>query len=205
MNLGVDVISNTTGIKVVRATKETKVFISINTVKNKPLGIDTSIPFLNHMIETLSWRANLNIGVKIDTNVDLEHAIAEDIGISLGVTIFELFKTKLPDGIEGFGSGKGIIDEAFAEAIISIEGRINYYINGPEFQNVDGISGYSLVAFLEGFCQGCKCTLRLDYNGKDPHHSWEAAFRAFGYAIKNVFNKNQWRKDTISALKGTLD
>jgi len=205
MKLGIDVIRDTNDVKVDRTTKETKISVNVNVIRDKSLDVDTTIPFLDHMIETLAQKANLNIGVKIDSKVNLEHTIAEDIGMTLGNAILELFKIKLSEGIEGFGFAKGVIDEASADATISIEGRVNYFINGPEFQNVDGISGCSLVAFLEGFCQGCKCTLRLDYSGKDPHHSWEAAFRAVGYAIKNAFSKNTWRKGTISAMKGTLD
>ncbi len=205
MNLGIAVKRKTNEVRVTRNTKETVILVSVNSVREKLLDVDTTIPFLNHMVETLAWRASLNIGVKIDSKVNLEHTIAEDIGITLGNAILELYKIKLSEGIEGFGSAKGVIDEASADATINIEGRVNYFINGPEFQNVDGISGCSLVAFLEGFCQGCKCTLRLDYSGKDPHHSWEAAFRAVGHAIKNALSKNTWRKGTISAMKGTLD
>ena len=205
MKLGVDVERNSNEVKVVRNTKETKITVNVNTIRKKSLDVDTAIPFLDHMIETLAWRANLNIGVKIESKVNLEHTIAEDIGITLGNAILELFKIKLPEGIEGFGSAKGAIDEALADAIISFEGRVNDFIDGPEFQNVDGISGYSLVAFLEGFCQGCKCTLRVNYSGKDPHHSWEAVFRALGYALKNALCENKWRKGTISALKGTME
>jgi imidazoleglycerol-phosphate dehydratase len=205
MKLGTDVKSNTDELIVIRNTKETKITVKINIKKNKSLEIDTTIPFLDHMIETLAWRSNINIGVKIDKKINLQHTISEDIGITLGKSIYELYKSQISKGVEGFGYSKAILDEAIAEALISIEGRINYFINGPEFQDVDGISGFNLVSFLEGFCQGCNCTLRLDYSGKDPHHSWEAAFRALGYAIKNVFKKNVWRKDTISALKGTLE
>lgn len=205
MKLGIDVKRKANAVKVTRTTKETKITVRINTIRGKSLDVDTKNPFLDHMIETLAYRANLNIGLQIESKVNLEHTISEDSGITLGRALLKLFKTKVVEGIEGFGFGRGALDEAFADAMISIEGRVNYYINGPEFQNVDGISGYSLVAFLEGFCQGCKCTLRLDYSGKDPHHSWEAAFRALGYAIKNAYGKNEWRKGTISALKGTLD
>ncbi|MFW6122402.1 MAG: hypothetical protein ACOC80_16095, partial [Petrotogales bacterium] len=98
-----------------------------------------------------------------------------------------------------------VIDEAFADAAISIEGRVNYFIDGPEFKNVDGASEYDLISFLEGFSQGCKCTLRVNYSGKDPHHSWEAAFRALGLAIRKTLEPNSWRKRTISGMKGTLE
>jgi imidazoleglycerol-phosphate dehydratase len=204
MKLGFDIKRKTNEVKVIRTTKETKVSVSVNSIRKKSLDVDTTIPFLNHMIETLAYRANLNIELRIDSKVDLEHTIAEDVGITLGRAILELFKIKISEGIEGFGFANGVLDEAFADATISIEGRVNYFINGPEFENIDGISGYSLVAFLEGFCQGCRCTLRLDYSGKDSHHSWEAAFRALGYAIQNAFRGNMWRKGTVSALKGTL-
>lgn len=205
MKLGIDVKKGLNNVKVNRTTKETKISVNVNSIRNQSLEVDTTFPFLDHMIETIRTRANLNIGVKIDSKINLDHTIAEDIGITLGNAILELFKIKISKGIEGFGFGKGILDEAKADASISFEGRVNYFINGPEFQNVDGISGFNLIAFLEGFCQGCKCTLRLDYSGKDPHHSWEAAFRAVGYAIKNAFNENSWRIGTISAIKGTLE
>jgi imidazoleglycerol phosphate dehydratase HisB len=205
MDLGIKVKENANEVNITRTTKETKISVVVNTLKEKSLYVETTIPFLGHMIETIAYRANLNIGLLIDFKIKLDHTISEDIGIALGRAILELFKIKMSDGIEGFGYARGVLDEAYADAIISIEGRANCFINGPEFQNIDGIYGYSLVAFLEGFCQGCKCTLKLDFSGRDPHHSWEAVFRALGYAIKNVFKKNIWRKGTISALKGTLD
>ena len=205
MKLGIDVKKGSNSVKVTRTTKETKIFVNVNSIRNQTLDVDTTFPFLDHMIETFGIRANLIIGVKIDSKVNLDHTIAEDIGITLGYAILELFKIKISEGIEGFGFGKGILDEATAEATISFEGRVNYFINGPNFQKIDGISGFNLIAFLEGFCQGCKCTLQLEYSGKDPHHTWEAEFRAEGYAIKNAFNENSWRIGTLSAIKGNME
>jgi len=205
MNLGISVENYKDEIKIQRKTKETIVSASINQKKNKKLTVESPIPFLNHMIDTLAFRANLNIGIKIDSDVGLNHPIAEDAGITIGRGILELYKSKISDGLEGFGYAQGIIDEAFADAAISIEGRVNYYINGPEFENVDGASGYDLLAFLEGFAQGCRCTLKINYFGKDPHHAWEAVFRALGFAIQKALKENSWRKDAISGLKGTLE
>jgi len=205
MNLGINIENCKDEIKIQRKTKETIVSVSINQKKNKKLTVESPIPFLNHMIDTMAFRANLNIGIKIDSDIDLNHPIAEDAGITIGRGILELYKSKISDGAEGCGFSKGMIDEAFAEAAISIEGRVNYYINGPKFENVDGATGYDLVAFLEGFSQGCKCTMRIDYLGEDPHHTWEAIFRALGLAIRKALEPNSWRKDTISGLKGTLE
>lgn len=205
MKLGFDIKKNKDEIFLQRTTKETNIVVIVNQIERKNLDVDTSIPFLNHMIETLSWRANLNIGVELNSEVKLNHPVAEDTGIVIGRAVLELYKSKIVEGVEGFGFARGIIDEAFADATISIEGRTNYYVDGPSFENVDGMSGYDLVAFLEGFCQGCKCTLRLNYSGKDPHHTWEAAFRAIGLAIRNTLESNNWRKEAISGMKGTLE
>ena len=205
MNLGIDIQKTKDGIKIQRNTNETKVYVSINQIQNKKLKAETSISFLDHMIDTIAFRANLNIGIKISSDVKLKHPIAEDAGITIGRAILELYKSKLLEGVEGFGSAKGIIDEGYADAIISIEGRANYFINGPRFEKVDGTSGYNLIAFLEGFAQGCRCSLRINYSGEDPHHTFEAVFRALGFAIRKALEKNSWRKETISGLKGTLE
>ena len=205
MKLGFDIKKNMHEIELQRNTKETRVIVSVNTIKNRQLTVETTIPFLDHMIETLAWQANLNIGIQLDSKVKLNHPIAEDVGITLGRTILELYKSKMAEGVEGFGFARGLIDEAFADAAISIEGRVNYFIDGPDFENVDGASGYDLIAFLEGFSQGCKCTLQVKFSGKDPHHFWEAVFRALGIAIRKAFEPNNWRKGTISGMKGTLE
>jgi len=205
MKLGVDIKINAEEVEVQRTTRETKVTVTVNTIKDKQLKVETTVPFLNHMIETLAWQANLNIGVRFDSKIGLGHPVAEDIGITLGRAILELYKSKLSKGVEGFGFARGVLDKAVADAVISIEGRTYSVIDGPIFENVDGMIGYNLIAFLDGFCQGCKCTLRVEYHGKDPHHCWEAVFRALGLAIRKTFESNIWRKGTIAGMKGTLE
>lgn len=205
MTTGLDIKSENGEIELTRTTKETKVTVIVNSVREKKKEIKTSLPFLDHMIETIAWRANMNIGVSSDSKVQLSHPIAEDVGIALGRVVLELYKTKIATGVEGFGSASGMIDEAYAQVLISIEGRVNCFIEGPEFDHVENMKVHDLVAFLEGFSQGCRCTLRVSYKGRDPHHSWEAVFRALGLAIGNALLPNEWRKGTISGMKGTLE
>ena len=205
MKLGYELYKNKDQIKLKRTTKETEITSCLNNIKNKQLSIDTTIPFLDHMIETLAWNANINIGIQLIPITKLNHAIAEDIGITLGRTFLEFYKTKIMDGVEGYGFARGIIDEAYSDTAISIEGRANCFIEKPSFEIVDGMNSYDLIAFLEGFTQGCKCTLQIKCSGKDPHHTWESVFRSLGLAIRKTFEPNKWRKGTISGLKGTLD
>jgi len=205
MKLGYKINKKKDEIFIQRTTKETTTKIIINQVKENKQSIQTTIQFLDHMIETISQRANLNIGIKIESKNKLTHTISEDSGITLGRAILELYKSKINLGAEGYGYSRGIIDEAYSDLILSIEGRSNCFIKGPDFAIVEDTSGYDLKAFLEGFCQGCKCTLRVDYSGEDPHHSWEAVFRALGISIRKTLQTNSWRKNSIPAIKGTID
>jgi imidazoleglycerol phosphate dehydratase HisB len=205
MNLGITIQNKDNEIIVKRNTKETQIVVKINQEIKEKRSVCTTLAFLDHMIETLAWRANLNIGIKCKSMQKLNHPIAEDTGITIGLAILELFKNNIKSGVEGSGFAKGIIDEAIADVSLSIEGRTNYFIDGPSFEPFEGLSSYDLVAFLEGFCQVLKCTLRIKYEGKDPHHSFEAVFRGLGQALRNSLEKNEWRKGTISAMKGTLE
>ena len=63
-----------------------------------------------------------------------------------------------------------------------------------------------LVAFFEGFAHGARATVRLDVlEADDPHHAWEAAFRAFGRALRVALAGNRWRVGMTAGVKGTLD
>jgi len=205
MNLGIETSEENGETEVRRTTAETNINVRLNGVKGRKLKNDTSLPFLDHMLDTLAWRACLNIGAEVETGERLRHPIAEDVGITVGIAVLELFRSKLPDGVEGFGFAKGAIDEASADVALSIEGRANSFIDGPEFTDVEGMSGYDLIAFLEGFSQGCKCTLQVEFKGRDPHHTWEAVFRGLGLALREALRPNEWRKGSIPGLKGTLE
>ena len=62
------------------------------------------------------------------------------------------------------------------------------------------------IQFFDGFAQGARATVHIrSFAGMDPHHSWEAIFRAFGEALKEAFSPNPLRKGSCAGVKGTLD
>jgi imidazoleglycerol-phosphate dehydratase len=102
------------------------------------------------------------------------------------------------------------MDEAFATAALSFEGRSMHFIDrdspGSQLEWVEDMLGADMVAFYEGFAQGARCTLRLRVSdGKDPHHSWEAAARAFAVALRGCFAPMAFRAGLTAGVKGTLD
>jgi len=197
-------------VEVERATRESEIVVKIDCGSRREFNIETKIPFFNHMIETIAWRACMNIDVNVKTNSKLEHLITEDVGIVLGQALRKLYEAKIKTGVNGAGYAFSVIDESLSLAVISIEGRANTFINlggkNLNLKNVEGMVGANLQAFIEGLSQGLGATIQIDvFDGQDPHHLWESIFRALGTAIKEAFAKNDFRKGTTAGVKGTLE
>ena len=99
-------------IKVTRKTTESEMNVVLDFAplkKDYRKYIKTPIPFLNHMIEHIAWRGEVNIDVdlKLDEFV-LTHVICEDLGIALGKAAKEYIDRT--DGARGFGDAVGIIE-----------------------------------------------------------------------------------------------
>ena len=193
-----------------RKTRESEIVVSIEAGKicAKP---DTGKQFLNHMIETISWRSGIAIDAKFtSTQFMLTHVIAEDTGIVLGKALLQLYEERMKEGVNGFGESYAVIDEAMAFAAISIEGRANSFIelncNGVKKEFVEDMLSEDLEAFIGGIAQGMKATIRVNFErGNNAHESWEAGFRALGAALRKCFEKNEMRKGMIVGVKGTME
>jgi imidazoleglycerol-phosphate dehydratase len=110
-----------------RRTAESEVTVKVDFGPRKAdpkKGLQTTMPFLNHMLEHIIWRGefNLEVAVKLK-DFDLKHVICEDIGITFGRVLKEHVESRLDDGLRGYGSAISTIDEALAETIISFENR----------------------------------------------------------------------------------
>ena len=193
-----------------RKTRESIVSVRIDEGDRREFEIDTGLQFLNHMIETIAWRACMNVDVKVEmTNFKLEHVIAKDAGIVLGKCLNKMLKRKMKKGVKGSGYAVSVIDEAMAVAAVSMEGRTNSFVDlrGKKafVRNVEDMKGCDLQNFIEGMAQGMQATIQVKVlAGYDPHHIWEAVFRALGEGLRDCYSDTPWRKDTIAGVKGIL-
>lgn len=195
-------------VTVERVTRESKITCRIDAGKRRETKIDTGLQFLNHMIETIGWRMNLNIDLKFEaTNFKLTHVISEDSGIVLGGALAALFEKKMRKGVNG--ASRSIIDEGCATAAVSIEGRPKLFLEGnatTKMETVEDTKTSDLDDFLDGLALGLGATIRIKVeSGKDPHHTWESIFRALGEALREAFEENPWRGGTTAGVKGTLE
>ncbi len=168
--------------------------------------IDTTIPFLNHMIEHVVWRSGFGVETQVTLDeFQLAHLICEDTGMALGKAFAKLLSER---ACKGYGDAYGIIDEARAAAYISFESRAMFILDKavdiPE--QTEGMNSEDLSTFLEGFAHGAGCTLQIDLQrGENGHHIWEAIYRAVGAALGNALAEDESRKGKTAGVAGKIE
>ena len=198
-------------ISVKRRTKESYIEVALDfggLHEDYKTDIRTPIPFFNHMLEHIAYRSGINMSVlfKMD-KFDLNHIVFEDIGMAIGKAVSTYLQENISQGIPGFSDGVGIIDEAHASCAMSFENRAYFCLNEQVEvpPQTEGTLSEDLETFFEGFVQGAMCTLHLDINrGRNGHHIWEAAYRAFGVALRRALTPDESRRGLTSGVCGTI-
>lgn len=193
-----------------RVTREAEIEVTLGRGDYRPPKLNTTILFFDHMLEMLGWYSDLNVDATYGARTyRLMHVVCEDIGLALGHAARGLVIDEIVGGIECRGDGFALMDEAEATSAVSFEGRSNAFITvegAADRERVEDMLTVDLLAFFEGFSQGARATVHLRLSrGADPHHAWEAGFRAFGHALRNALRPNPRRAGMTAGVKGTLD
>jgi imidazoleglycerol-phosphate dehydratase len=173
------------GIK--RKTLETDVNIELALDGSGKYSINTSIPFLDHMLSLTAKHGllDLNITASGDTNIDYHHLI-EDIGLTLGEALLKAAGKKT--GIKRYGHAIIPMDEALAEVVIDMGGRpflvYQPLIHSGRIMDIE-------VSLFEDFFRALSNTAMMNlhiivHHGRDLHHIYEGIFKAFGRALDNA-------------------
>lgn len=176
--------------KIGRRTKETDIDLTFELEGVGRYKINTSIPFLDHMLSLMCKHGlfNLNIKAKGDIEVDDHHTV-EDIGIVLGKAL----KQALGDmkGITRFGYASVPMDEALASVSIDISGR-PYLVYNVKFSKKAKIKSFDpdlIEDFFQAFVSNSSITLHINVPyGRNTHHILEAIFKAFGRALREAIS-----------------
>jgi imidazoleglycerol-phosphate dehydratase len=167
-----------------RDTRETRIRATVVADTGATL-IDTSIPFLDHMLHTLARYAGL--GITMNARGDLRHHIVEDVAICLGKALLSF----APSTCARYGDRTIPMDDALVQCVLDLGGRP--YYRGP-------LPSRLYDHWMRSFADNAGATIHLRVvRGRDRHHVVEAAFKALGLALGEALRETE----TVFSTKGT--
>ncbi len=190
--------------RVERKTRETDIALELGLDGTGQYAVETTIPFLNHMLEVWSRHGLLDLTLRArgDTDVDLHHTV-EDMAICLG----QAFKAALGDarGIVRYGTAFVPMDEALVSVVVDCSNRPYLTFNAPLGRARIGNFDVGMVQhFLHSFSLNAGVTLHVNLHyGENLHHITEAIFKAFGRALSAASRLNP-RVSGVPSTKGSL-
>jgi imidazoleglycerol-phosphate dehydratase len=190
--------------RIERKTRETEILLQLNVDGTGDASVETTIPFLNHMLEAMGKHGllDLKVSARGDTEVDLHHTV-EDVGICLGKALFEALGERR--GIVRFGTAHVPMDEALASVHLDISGRPYLSFNVPLTKTKVGTFDLDLLKdFFRAFATNAMVNVHVNLHyGENLHHISEAIFKAFGRAVAEASRVNP-RVQGVPSTKGSL-
>ncbi|OIP92799.1 MAG: imidazoleglycerol-phosphate dehydratase [Syntrophaceae bacterium CG2_30_58_14] len=188
-----------------RKTAETEISVEIDLDGKGEGRIDTSIPFLDHMLSLFSRHGlvDLDIRGRGDTAVD-DHHLVEDIGICLGQAVRKALGER--KGISRYGSAEVPMDESLCNVAMDLSGR-PYLVWRAELgeQKIGEFDPTLIREFFKSFSDHSGITLHINLRyGTNRHHMAEAIFKAFARALRKAAAADQ-RIDGVLSTKGSLE
>jgi imidazoleglycerol-phosphate dehydratase len=189
---------------VTRKTKETNITVSLNLDGTGISDIKTSVPFLDHMLDLLTFHGLFDLKIKAVGDIEVDyHHLMEDLGLTLG----EALKKAIGDkkGIKRFGASYVPMDEALVRVVLDLSGRpyLVYHVK-PSRGSVRDIEISLFEDFFRALSNNAQMNIHINLEyGRDLHHIIEAIFKAFGRALRDAVTIDQ-RRNRIPSTKGTL-
>ncbi len=191
--------------KIERKTKETNIAAEINLDGSGKYSINTSIPFLDHMLSLMCKHGLFDTKLKAKGDIEIDdHHTVEDVGIVLGKAV----KQALGDmkGISRYGHSLTPMDEALTIVGIDISGR-PYLVYKAEFPKKSKLKDFDpdlIEDFLHAFVSNCGITLHANVlYGRNTHHIIEAVFKGIGRALRQAVTIDP-RVKGLPTTKGKL-
>ena len=156
-----------------RETRETKIRVELNALgAGQASEVDTTVPFLDHMLLTLGRYAGLRL--RVHARGDLRHHLVEDVAICVGAAL----AAHAPATAARYGDRTIPMDDALVHCAIDLGGRP--YYRGP-------LPSSLYDHWMRSFSDNARAAIHLRVlRGTDRHHVVEAAFKALGLAIRDA-------------------
>ncbi len=187
-----------------RRTNESEVRVEINLDGSGDYEVSTGIPFLDHMLQSLSRHGlfDLRVAAKGDLSVDTHHTV-EDVGITLGQSFREALGSA--EGIRRYGSTLLPMSEAKVEVSVDVSNRpYLVYKVGLANDRIGTFDATLMEDFFYAFSQNAGIDLHIERRyGKNPHHIIEACFKGLARSLRVAIERDP-RVKGLPTVKGAL-
>jgi imidazoleglycerol-phosphate dehydratase len=188
---------------VARSTRETQITVTLRLDGTGETKIATGVGFYDHLLDAFAHHGLFDLEVEAsgDLIVD-EHHTVEDVALVLGAAFAQALGDR--SGIARFGDAAVPMDESVATAVVDVGGRPYAVVSLPFRGKKAGKMPLQLVDHVfESIARAGGITLNLRGWGRNDHHLAEAAFKAFGRAMRAACTVDP-RRAGAASTKGTL-
>lgn len=187
-----------------RATKETRIELSLHLDGTGQVNVNTGIGFFDHMLHHIGRHGlfDLDIRAQGDLHVDDHHTV-EDVGICLGEAIARAVGDK--QGIRRYGFFVLPMEEALAQVAVDLSGRAAVVYRAQYAGSK--IGGFD-VQLIEEFLRAVALNARINLHvtapyGNNDHHVAEAICKALGKSLRMAVELDP-RERSVPSTKGIL-
>jgi imidazoleglycerol-phosphate dehydratase len=192
--------------RIERATKETKVLVSIDLDGHGRTDVSTGVGFYDHMLSAFGKHGlfDLTVQVEGDLHIDAHHTV-EDTAIALGQAFAQAAGDK--SGTRRFGDALIPMDEALVQAAVDLSGRPYLVHSEPDGAPPSIGPDYATTLtrhVFESFTHSAAIALHLIvHSGRDWHHVTEAQYKAVARALRAAVEIDP-RVEGVPSTKGSL-
>jgi imidazoleglycerol-phosphate dehydratase/histidinol-phosphatase len=200
LDLGEAVRPNRIG-QAVRDTNETRIVCTVDLDAPAPILISTGVGFFDHMLEQVAAHGgfSLRLACEGDLHTDPHHTI-EDSAIALGQALKQALGERR--GIARYGFVLPM-DEARASVTLDLSGRPYPVFDGTFLTPMIGDYRTDLTAHVfRSLAENLGAAIHVSVTGEDDHHKTEAAYKAFGRALRQAIRLEG--DDAVPSTKGVL-
>jgi imidazoleglycerol-phosphate dehydratase len=187
--------------EVYRKTKETEVSVEVNLDGEGKVDVDTSVPFLDHMITSLATHSMIDIAATVKG--DLRHHSVEDLAIGLGEALNKALSTR--EGVTRFGYAAAPMDCSLAFAAVDLVKRPYFKVDLKlRGKKIEDMPTEDINHFFESFATSLCANIHVFVQyGSNDHHKAEAAIKALALSLRQAVTIDPKRKGVPSS-KGVI-
>lgn len=187
--------------KITRKTKETDIQVDVTIEGKGCTDCKTGVAFLDHMLDSFTMHSLIDLRVR--ANGDLQHHIVEDVALAIGQALNEALGKR--EGIRRFGQAIVPMDDALVLVAIDLVKRPYSSVElDLERVMLEDAPREDLEHFFSSITTSLGSTVHVKVlNGKNDHHKFEAAVKAFALAFRDAATTDPRRSKTPSS-KGTM-